>query len=140
MRASVRLVGRARVVLALMVGVLACAGAATYARPAAATSGWHQVTITASDSTPLACAYLVPSGTAPAGGFPGGILFHGLGQSYADMEPIGDAMAQFGLAALACDARGTGRSGGKWGLHRARRGQAAQRLFTWLANGPNGSC
>ena len=137
MRASVRLVGRARVVLALMVAVLACAGGATYARPAAATSGWHQVTITASDSTPLACAYLVPSGTAPAGGFPGVILFHGLGQSYADMEPIGDAMAQFGLATLACDARGTGASGGKWGLDGARDVQDAQDLFTWFANDPN---
>jgi alpha-beta hydrolase superfamily lysophospholipase len=76
---------------------------------------------------------LIPSGTAPAGGWPGVILFHGLGQSYADMEPIGAAMAQFGFAALACDARGTGASGGKWGLDGPREVQDAQDLFSWFA-------
>ena len=91
------------------------------------------VTITASDSTPLSCVYLIPSGTAPAGGWPGVILFHGLGQSYADMQPIGDAMAQFGFAALACDARGTGASGGKFGLDGTRDVQDAHDLFTWFA-------
>jgi pimeloyl-ACP methyl ester carboxylesterase len=126
-------VGRVRVALAIVATALVCAGAAAYARPAAAAGGWTTVTITASDSTPLACVYLIPSGTAPAGGWPGVILFHGLGQSYADMEPIGDAMEQFGLASLACDARGTGASGGKFGLDQARDTQDAQDLFTWFA-------
>ena len=49
----------------------------------------QELTITASDATPLACAYIIPSGTAPAGGWPGVILFHGLGQSRTDMEPYG---------------------------------------------------
>jgi alpha-beta hydrolase superfamily lysophospholipase len=120
-------VGRVRVVVAVLAAALACAGSAS------AASGWTTVTITASDSTPLACAYLIPSGTAPAGGWPGVILFHGLGQSYADMEPIGDAMAEFGLAVLACDARGTGASGGKFGLDGSREVQDAQDLFTWFA-------
>ena len=108
-----------------------------YARPAAATSGWHQVTITASDNTPLACVYIIPDGTPPAGGFPGVILFHGLGDSYADMQPIGSALAQYGFAALACDARGTGASGGKWGLDGPREVQDAQDLFDWFAANPN---
>jgi dienelactone hydrolase len=129
--------GRVRAVVALIGVALACAGAATYARPAAATSGWHPVTIVASDSTPLACAYIVPNGAPPTGGFPGVILFHGLGQSYADMQPIGDALAQFGFAALACDARGTGASGGKFGLEGPRETQDAQDLFTWFAKDPN---
>jgi pimeloyl-ACP methyl ester carboxylesterase len=126
-------VGRVRVGLALVVVAAACAGAATYPRAAGATSGWQTVTITASDSTPLACAYLIPDTAPPPGGFPGVILFHGLGQSHADMQPIGDALAQFGFAALACDARGTGASGGKFGLDGARDVQDAQNLFTWFA-------
>ena len=125
--------GRVRVGLGIVSAALVCAGAAGYARPAAAASGWTTVTIAASDSTPLACAYLVPSGTAPAGGWPGVILFHGLGQSHADMEPIGAALAQFGFAALACDARGTGSSGGKFGLDGTRDVQDAQDLFDWFA-------
>jgi alpha-beta hydrolase superfamily lysophospholipase len=121
----------------MVVTALACAGAAMYARPAAATSGWHAVTITASDNTPLACVYIIPDAAPPAGGFPGIILFHGLGQSYADMQPIGAALAQYGFAALACDARGTGASGGKWGLDGPREVQDAQDLFNWFAADPN---
>jgi pimeloyl-ACP methyl ester carboxylesterase len=130
----VHLVGRVRVALAILAAALACAGGAASARASTATSDtWIPVTITASDSTPLACAYIIPSGTTPAGGWPGVILFHGLGQSYADMEPIGAAMAQFGFAGLACDARGTGASGGKWGLDGPREVQDAQDLLTWFA-------
>jgi alpha-beta hydrolase superfamily lysophospholipase len=129
-------VGRVRVVLALVVVGVVCAAAATFAGRAAATSGWQLVTISASDNTPLACAYIIPDGSSPSGGFPGVILFHGLGQSYADMEPLGSALAQFGFAALACDARGTGASGGKWGLDGPRETQDAQDLFTWFAGNP----
>src|ERR1700756_232830 len=131
MGASVALVGRVRVFLALLVAALVCAGGAS------AASGWTEVTITASDATPLACAYIIPSGTAPAGGWPGVILFHGLGQSHLDLEPYGSALAQFGFAALACDARGTGSSGGKFGLDGPRDVQDAQDLFTWFAARPD---
>src|SRR5215471_10332046 len=131
MRASVRLVGRARVVFAIVAAALVCAGGAS------AAPGWTEVTITASDATPLACAYIIPSGAAPAGGWPGVILFHGLGQSHTDMEPYGSALAQFGFAALACDARGTGGSGGKFGLDGPRDVQDAQDLFTWFAGQPD---
>src|SRR3954465_6927402 len=121
------LMGRARVVLALFAAALACTGSAS------AAPGWTKVTIAASDATPLACEYLLPSGTPPAGGWSGVILFHGLGPSAADMEPIGYAMQEFGLATLACDARGTGSSGGKFGLDSPRDTQDAQDLFTWFA-------
>lgn len=122
-----RLVGRVRAFLALVLAPLVCAGGAS------AASGWTQVTINASDATPLACAYVVPSGTAPAGGWPGVILFHGLGQSRADMAPYGTALGQFGFAALACDARGTGASGGKFGLDGPKEVQDAQDQFSWFA-------
>ena len=119
--------GRARVVFAILAAALVCAGSAS------AASGWTEVTITASDSTPLACAYIVPSGTAPAGGWPGVILFHGLGQSHVDMEPYGSELAQFGFAALACDARGTGASGGNFGLDGPTEVQDARTLFNWFS-------
>ncbi len=125
------LVGRVRVVVAILAAALVCTGGA------AAAPGWTEVTITASDSTPLACAYTVPSGTAPAGGWPGVILFHGLGQSHTDMEPIGTAMAQFGFASLACDARGTGGSGGKFGLDGPTETQDARDLLNWFAARPD---
>ena len=123
-----RFVGRARVAIAALAVTLVCAGSA-----AAEGAGWTAVTIPASDGTPLACAYIIPAGAAPAGGWPGVILFHGLGDSHADMEPIGSAMAQFGFAALACDARGTGASGGRWGLDGPNEVQDARDLFTWFA-------
>ena len=122
--------GRARLVVAVVAAVLVCGGSAS---AASAAPGWTDVTIHASDATALACAYTIPSGTVPAGGWPGVILFHGLGESRADMEPIGSAMAQFGFASLACDARGTGGSGGKFGLDGSREVQDAQDLFTWFA-------
>jgi ABC-2 type transport system ATP-binding protein len=127
----VRLVGRARFVFVILAAALVCAGGAS------AAPGWTEVTIQASDATPLACAYIIPSGTAPAAGWPGVILFHGLGQSYTDMEPYGSALAQFGFAALACDARGSGTSGGKFGLDGVRDAQDAQNLFDWFAARPD---
>ena len=127
MRASVDLVGRARVVFAIFAAALVCAGSAS------AAPSWTEVTIDASDATPLACAYIIPGGAAPAGGWPGVILFHGLGQSHTDMEPYGSALAQFGFAALACDARGTGASGGKFGLDGPTEVQDARDLFNWFA-------
>jgi alpha-beta hydrolase superfamily lysophospholipase len=122
------LVGRARVLLAILAAALACAGGAS------AASGWTQVTINASDGTPLACAYIIPSGSAPSGGWPGVILFHALGQSHHDMEPLGTVLAQTGFAALACDARGTGASGGKFGLDGPNEVGDAADLFTWFAD------
>src|SRR5438046_3114829 len=131
MRASLRLVGRVRVFVAIVAAALVCVGGAS------AAPGWNEVTITASDATSLACAYIVPSGTAPAGGWPGVILFHGLGQSHTDMEPYGSALAQFGFAALACDGRGTGSSGGKFGLDGPRDVRDAQAPFTRFAGQPH---
>jgi pimeloyl-ACP methyl ester carboxylesterase len=92
-----------------------------------------ELTIQMSDQVDLACGLLLPTGSTPNGGWPGVILFHGLGQSHADMEPIGAAFAQFGFAALTCDARGTGASGGKFGLDGPTEVQDAQELFNWFS-------
>jgi len=95
------------------------------------------VTITASDGTNLACSIVEPDGSPPAGGWPAVILFHGLGGSHTDMEPLAtEVLAPAGYASLECDARGTGASGGVWGLDGPREDQDARDLFTWLAARP----
>lgn len=95
------------------------------------------VTITASDGVQLACSIVEPDGTPPSGGWPAVILFHGLGGSHTDMEPIATgALAPAGYVSLECDARGTGASGGQFGLDGPRENQDAQDLYTWLAARP----
>jgi ABC-2 type transport system ATP-binding protein len=121
------LVRQARVSLALLAAALVCAGSAS------ATSAWTQVTIDASDGTPLACAYLIPAGTTPSGGWPGVILFHGLGGSHNNMKTLGNKLAQAGFASLACDTRGTGGSGGKFGFDGPNEVRDAQDIFDWFA-------
>ena len=86
---------------------------------------------------PLACSIVEPDGTPPSGGWPAVILFHGLGGSHTDMEPLAtQALAPAGFASLECDARGTGASGGVWGLDGPRDVQDARDLFTWLTARP----
>lgn len=95
------------------------------------------VTVTASDGVPLACSIVEPDGAPPAGGWPAIILFHGLGGSHTDMEPIAtNTFAPAGYVSLECDARGTGASGGQFGLDGPREDQDARDLFTWLAARP----
>jgi alpha-beta hydrolase superfamily lysophospholipase len=113
----------------LLVAGLVCAGGAS----AASSPTTTQLMIRVLDGTELSCGLTLPAGTAPSGGWPGVILFHGLGQSHSDMEPIATAMAQFGFAGLACDARGTGGSGGEFGLDGPTETQDARDLFNWFA-------
>src|SRR5579884_4339731 len=139
MRASVRLVGRTRVAVGVVAAAVVCAGAAAAASAVLAGTravgpSTQELTITASDGTKLACGLVLPGGSPPTGGWAGVLLFHGLGQSHAFMETIAQAaLAPAGLASLACDARGTGASGGTFGLDGPQEVQDARDLFTWLA-------
>jgi len=120
--------------------VLVCAGAAS-AVPAATRSTaatTQELTIAASDGTRLSCGLILPGGSPPAGGWPGLLLFHGLGQRHAFMDTIANvAFAPAGFASLACDARGTGASNGKFGLDGPAEVQDARDLFDWLAARPD---
>ena len=116
--------------LAASIGALAWSGAGATATPPA-------VTITASDGTQLACGLVEPDGSPPAGGWPGIVLFHGSGQTHADMDALAAAgLAPAGYASLACDARGTGASGGAFGLDGPRDVEDARDLYDWLAARP----
>jgi pimeloyl-ACP methyl ester carboxylesterase len=132
----VRFVGRVRVAVAVAAVVLACVVAASsvLAGTRAARATTQELTITVSDGTKLACGLVLPDGSPPAGGWPGLLLFHGLGQTHAFMETIATAaFAPAGFASLACDARGTGASGGNFGLDGPTEVQDARDLFDWLA-------
>ena len=123
-------VGR-RIVLVLAVfGALVWAGSALAASP-------QELTITAADGTALSCALVEPDGTAPAGGWPAVMLFHGLGGKHQDMEPVATSvLAPAGYASLMCDARGHGTSGGLFGLDGPTDVADTQFLFNWLTARP----
>jgi branched-chain amino acid transport system substrate-binding protein len=110
---------------------LACAASAHAATP-------QQLTIPMSDGVQLACSLTLPDGTPPAGGWPGVMLFHGLGGKHQDLEPLATQfLAPAGYAALACDARGHGASGGLFGLDGPRDVQDTQELFKWFTARPD---
>ena len=136
MGATLRPVARFRVALAVAVAAAVCGGAASPVPAGTRASGptTQEVTITASDGTKLACGLVLPGGSPPAGGWPGLLLFHGLGETHGFMETIASLVAApAGFASLACDARGTGASGGKFGLDGPTEVQDARDLFDWLA-------
>jgi pimeloyl-ACP methyl ester carboxylesterase len=135
MGASLRFVRRSKILVALVAAMLVGVGAtAVYAGARTAGATTKELTITASDGTKLACGLVLPDGSPPAGGWPGLLLFHGLGQDHREMEKIATlAFAPAGFASLACDARGTGASGGKFGLDGPTEVQDARDLFAALA-------
>ena len=118
--------------MAVCAAALVCAGGSTAAQ--ARTAAAQELTITVSGGVQLSCGLVLPLGSPPAGGWPGLLLFHGLGQSHTTMEQIAlAAFAPAGFASLACDAPGTGASGGTFGLDGPTDVQDARDLFDWLA-------
>src|SRR5581483_2736661 len=67
---------------------------------------------TMSDGTQIAYDLYQPDGAAPAGGWPGVVLMHGLGGSKDDEAALGEVFAAQGDAALAYSDRGEGTSTG----------------------------
>jgi branched-chain amino acid transport system substrate-binding protein len=108
-----------------------CAASANAATP-------QQLTIPMSDGAKLACSLTLPDGTPPAGGWPGVMLFHGLGGKHQDLEPLATQfLAPAGYAALACDARGHGTSEGLFDLDGPRDVQDTKELFAWFTARPD---
>jgi esterase/lipase len=69
-------------------------------------------TRTMADGTSIAYDLYEPDGAAPAGGWPGVVVLHGLGGSKDQMAPVATVLAAHGYAALAYSARGQGTSTG----------------------------
>jgi esterase/lipase len=91
--------------------LLVVAAALLWVAPAQAFSK-QTGTRTMSDGVAIAYDLYEPDGAAPAGGWPGVVVMHGLGGSKDDMAPLAQILAGHGYAALAYSARGEGTSTG----------------------------
>ncbi len=120
-----------RALLAACLAALVCAGSS------AAVSGQvtvQDVTITGAGGVQLACQFVLPAGTAPAGGWPGLVLFPGLGGTVPSTD--GTAFAAADFASVTCAERGTGSSGGSFDLAGPNDAADAQAIFDWLSARP----
>jgi esterase/lipase len=77
-----------------------------------------------------------PSGSAPAGGWPGIVVMHGLGGSADQVAPLAEDFAQHGYAALAFSVRGQGGSNGSLGLAGPRDVADMKAMVAWLEARP----
>ena len=77
-------------------------------------------TQTMDDGIAIAYDLYLPDGAAPATGWPGIVMLHGLGGTRASVASIAQTFAASGYAVLAYDARGHGASGGNVELASAR--------------------
>ncbi|HEX4930643.1 MAG TPA: alpha/beta fold hydrolase [Gaiellaceae bacterium] len=68
---------------------------------------------TMDDGVSIAYTRYAPDGAAPAGGWPGVVVLHGLGGNRGTVDLIASAFATAGYSVLAYDARGHGASGGE---------------------------
>lgn len=93
-------------------------------------------TRTMSDGVGIAYDLYEPDGAAPAGGWPGVIVMHGLGGSKDDMGTVADAFVSHGYAVLAYTDRGHGTSGGVAGLAGPDDIATEQAMFSFFAGLP----
>jgi hypothetical protein len=122
-----------RAVLTLCVAALLCVGSSPNASAGSVTV--QEVTITGAGGVQLACSFVLPPGTAPAGGWPGIVLFPSLGVTHDAYAYDGDqaVFAFDGFASVSCDERGTGSSTGSPDLAGPSDAEDAQAIFDWLA-------
>jgi predicted acyl esterase len=103
------------------------------AAPAHATSS--EISLQMDDGVSLAATLYLPDGTRPAGGWPGVMLFHGLGGTRASMASIAQGfLVNQGYAVLAYDARGHGASGGLVTLDGPREMADLREAFQWFTS------
>jgi predicted acyl esterase len=119
-------VRRLAVILCALVAVLAAPGLARAA----------EVSVAMSDGAPIFASLLEPSGTPPTGGWPGVMMFHGLGGSHTDLLPLAQAYVAKGYAVFVPDARGHGHSGGYVSLDGPREVADVRTEFQWFAGLP----
>jgi esterase/lipase len=115
--------------------LLVVAAALLWVAPAQAFSK-QTGTRTMSDGTSIAYDLYEPDGSAPAGGWPGVVVLHGLGGSKDDMGSVAAAFVSHGYAVLAYTSRGHGTSGGVVGLAGPDDLTTEQAMFTFFAGLP----
>ena len=93
-------------------------------------------TQTMSDGVSIAYDLYEPDGAAPAGGWPGVMVFHGLGGSKDSMASVAQVFASQGYAVLAYSMRGHATSGGVVGLDGPDDTATEQAMFSFFAGLP----
>jgi esterase/lipase len=93
-------------------------------------------TRTMTDGVGIAYDLYEPDGAAPAGGWPGVVVMHGLGGSKDDMATVADTFVSHGYAVLAYTDRGHGTSGGDAGLAGPDDIATEQAMFSFFAGLP----
>ena len=91
--------------------LLVALGALALAAPASAFTKEDGLQ-TMDDGVSLAYTLSTPDGPAPAGGWPGVVVLHGLAGTRGSVETVATSFVDAGYAVLAYDARGHGASGG----------------------------
>jgi ABC-2 type transport system ATP-binding protein len=100
--------------------------------------------VTMSDGVQIAVTYYTPPGIPPPNGWPGVMMFHGLGQTRNSFDlntwsanKIAETyLVPHGFAVLTFDARAHGESGGLFSLDGPRELQDTQELFDWFVRHP----
>ena len=93
-------------------------------------------TRTMTDGVAIAYDLYEPDGAAPAGGWPGVIVMHGLGGSKDSMASVATVFVSQGYAVLAYTDRGHGTSGGDAGLAGPDDISTEQAMFSFFAGLP----
>ncbi|MGI9112634.1 MAG: alpha/beta hydrolase [Gaiellaceae bacterium] len=93
-----------RLLLVILVALAAAAPADAFSKQTGA--------LRMDDGVDLAYALYEPDGAAPAGGWPGVLVLHGLAGTKESVEAVSTSFVAGGYAVLAYDARGHGASGG----------------------------
>jgi predicted acyl esterase len=115
--------------------VLLCALVAALSAPGLARAA--EVSLTMDDGVRIDASLLVPPGTAPSGGWPAVMMFHGLGGNHKSLaDGLAPAYLAKGYAVFAPDARGHGTSGGFVSLDGPREVADVRAEFQWLAARP----
>jgi predicted acyl esterase len=117
--------------LAVLLFVFATAAAA----PALARA--TEVSLTMDDGVHIFASLLEPAGSPPTGGWPGVMMFHGLGGSHKDLLPLADTYVAKGYAVFVPDARGHGTSGGYVSLDGPREVADVRSELQWFAGLPD---
>lgn len=89
------------------------------------------------DGTRIVATVLEPGGGPPPGGWPGVMMFHGLGGSHSDLVPLAQSYVARGYAVFIPDARGHGHSGGFVSLDGPREVADVRTEFKWFAGLPD---
>lgn len=92
-----------------------------------------EVSLTMDDGVRIDAALLLPDGTAPSGGWPAVMMFHGLGGNHNSLVSLAQSYVGKGYAVFLPDARGHGTSGGFVSLDGPREVADVRAEFQWLA-------